>query len=193
MLHIEEVIVVEGKYDKERLKKLTDAPILCTNGFEIYRSKRLLESIRSYAKSRGILILTDSDRAGFKIRNYLKQCLGPDCTIKNLYIPAIPGKERRKEKPGKEGLLGVEGLDDKTLSALLAKAAAAPSAQPQIRQVTKADFYADGLSGKPDSAEKRRAIARALHLPPRISANALLEFINKTCGYDGYRQVCKHL
>ena len=183
MIHINEVIVVEGKYDKIRLRKLTDAPIVCTHGFELYRSKAIINSIRCLAKDRGILVLTDSDRAGFRIRNYLKTCLGQSVPVKHVYIPAIEGKEKRKEKPGKEGLLGVEGMDDATLTALLSSAAA-EAPETAITPITKADFFAAGYSGKPDSAEKREALAKKLNLPPKMSANALLELLNQIGGME---------
>ena len=184
MIHIQEVIVVEGKYDKERLRRLTDAPIICTHGFQLYRSKAIVNSIRSMANNRGVLILTDSDQAGFRIRNYLKSCLGQSCPVKNLYIPAVKGKEKRKEKPGKEGLLGVEGMDDATLTALLSSAATAEETHVTYTPATKVDFFAAGLSGKPDSAEKRAKLARHLNLPPRMSANAMLELINQIGGKE---------
>ncbi len=187
MLHIHDVIVVEGKYDKERLRKITDAPIVCTHGFQLYRSKSIINSIRTLAKDRDILILTDSDRAGFQIRNYLKTCLGQSVTIKHCYIPAIKGKEKRKEKPSKEGLLGVEGMDDAILTELLASAITDDTAAP-FTPVTKADFFAAGYSGKPDSSEKREALAKRLNLPPRLSANALLELINQIGGAELWRQ-----
>ncbi len=189
MIHIKEVIVVEGKYDKERLKKITDAPIICTHGFELYRSKRIIESIRKMAKDRGILILTDSDRAGFRIRNYIKQCIG-EGDIKHAYIPSVKGKEKRKDKPGAEGILGVEGIDEETLENILRQAARVTEAEP-VTMVTKAQFYADGFSGRPDSAIKRAELAKALSLPPRISANALLEMINKVCCAEEYEEFKK--
>ncbi len=183
MIHIREVIVVEGKYDKARLSGLTDAPIVCTHGFQLYRSSAIVNSIRALAKDRGVLILTDSDHAGFRIRNYLKTCLGKSVPIKNLYIPAIAGKERRKEKPGKEGLLGVEGMSDETLLALLTSAKTEETDTP-ITPITKADFMALGLSGKADSAQRRNALAKHMQLPPKMSANALLELLNQIGGME---------
>lgn len=181
MLHLKEIIVVEGKYDKEKLKKITDAPIICTNGFNLYRSKAIINSIKQLSKGRGIIILTDSDQAGFRIRAYLKNCLGDACAIKNAYIPAIDGKEKRKEKPGKEGLLGVEGIDEDILEEILVKAGMETDAADFI-PVTKADFYTAGLSGKSDSSARRTQLAKKLGLPPRLSANGLLELINQTGG-----------
>lgn len=190
MIHIKEVIVVEGKYDKERLKKITDAPIICTHGFELYRSKRIIESIRQMAKKRGILILTDSDKAGFRIRNYIKQCIGEGGVVKHAYIPSVKGKEKRKDKPGAEGILGVEGIDEETLENILKQAAEVTDKEPAVK-ITKAQFYADGFSGRPDSATKRAELAKTLSLPPRISANALLDMINKVCGAEEYEEFKK--
>ena len=190
MLHIKEAIIVEGKYDKERLKKITDAPIICTHGFELYRSKAIVNSIRTFAKDRGIIILTDSDSAGFRIRNYLKTCLGKNCNIKNAYIPAVEGKEKRKEKPGKEGLLGVEGIDENTLEKIL-KNTASVNENTDIVYVTKTDFYNDGLTGKPDSAQKRAKLIKKLSLPPKLSANGLLQLINQIGGLEVYKKAMK--
>ena len=184
MVHIQEVIVVEGKYDKECLSRLTNAPIICTHGFQLYRSKAIVNSIRRLAKDRGVLILTDSDSAGFRIRNYLKSCLGQSCPIKNLYIPAVEGKEKRKDKPGKEGLLGVEGMDDATLISLLSSVSAKEDSHENFIPVTKADFFAFGLSGRADSGEKRAFLARKLNLPPKMSANAMLNLINQIGGIE---------
>lgn len=183
MLHIKELIVVEGKYDKEKIKKITDAPVICTNGFELYRSKSVINAIRSLAKDRGVIILTDSDSAGFRIRAYLKNRLGDSCKIKNAYIPAISGKERRKDKPGKEGLLGVEGINEELLGEILANASTEAD-NNKIIPVTKADFYELGLSGKPNSTKLRNELTRKMKLPPRLSANGLLELINRTGGRE---------
>ena len=189
MIHIKEAVIVEGKYDRQRLMQVTDAPIICTGGFRLYKSPALIESIRHLAQTRGIIILTDSDQAGFRIRNYLKRRLGPQCSIKNAYIPAVFGKERRKEHPGKEGLLGVEGMDNTALEKILAAAAEmVPADTEQVQPVTKADLFADGFSGRSDSAARREKLAAQLHLPPRISANALLELLNQTGGYPAYQK-----
>lgn len=188
MIHIKEAIIVEGKYDKEQLRKITDAPIICTHGFELYRSKTLINSIRNFAKTQGIIILTDSDGAGFRIRNYLKSCLGKDCHIKNAYIPSITGKERRKDKPGKEGLLGVEGMTESLLEEILKKAATFIDDYAEITPVTKTDFYNAGLTGKSNSAELRKTVCKHLNLPPKISANALLELLNQIGGYPIFQE-----
>ena len=188
MIHIKEAIIVEGKYDKERLRNITDAPIICTHGFELYRSKALLNTIRTFAKNQGVIILTDSDRAGFRIRNYLKSCLGKDCQIKNAYIPSITGKEHRKDKPGKDGLLGVEGMDESLLEEILQNTATSVADYAEITPVTKTDFYNDGLTGKSNSTELRKAFCKHLNLPPKLSANALLELINQIGGYPIYQE-----
>lgn len=187
MLHIDEVIVVEGKYDKERLRKVCDAPIICTNGFELYRGNRIINSIRKMAATKGVIVLTDSDRAGFRIRNYIKGCLGEGCNVRHAYIPEVRGKEKRKERAGADGLLGVEGMEEEVLRNILMQAAEVSEAEP-LSQVTKAQFFADGFSGKPDSAEKRRKLARAMSLPPRISANAMLDLINRVYGAEEYEK-----
>lgn len=192
MIHIKEAIIVEGKYDKERLRQLTDAPILCTHGFSLYRSKTLLNSIRNFANTRGIIILTDSDRAGFRIRNYIKTCVGASANIKNAYIPAIPGKEQRKEKPGKDGLLGVEGMTEDVLEEILLSAAT-PMNETVVQKITKTHFYHDGLTGKEDSSEKRLKLAKHLQLPPNISANALLELLNQIGGLSVYQEALQEL
>ena len=179
MLHIEEIIVVEGKYDKERLKKITDAPIVCTGGFSIYKNKQLINFLKQAAENNGIIILTDSDSAGFRIRNRIKQCIGNNGKITNAYIPSISGKEKRKLVPGKEGLLGVEGIDEKVLEEILLKAATACKEEKKI-YLDKARFFTEGFSGKADSEERRKELAKLLNLPLRISANSMIDIINKT-------------
>lgn len=123
MLHIKETIVVEGRYDKEKLKRVTDAPIICTGGFDLYKNKNTVKAICRMAEKTGVIILTDSDRAGFRIRSYIKQCTGGRGSVKHAYIPTVPGKERRKDKAGKEGILGVEGIDEETLAEILSRVA----------------------------------------------------------------------
>ena len=123
MLHIKETIVVEGRYDKEKLKRVTDAPIICTGGFDLYKNKNTVKAICRMAEKTGVIILTDSDRAGFRIRSYIKQCTGGRGSVKHAYIPTVLGKERRKDKAGKEGILGVEGIDEETLAEILSRVA----------------------------------------------------------------------
>ncbi|MBR2452900.1 MAG: DUF4093 domain-containing protein [Clostridia bacterium] len=194
MLHIKETIVVEGKFDKEQLKKVTDAPIICTGGFTLYTDKSIIKAIRTMAKKTGVIVLTDSDSAGFRIRNYIKQCVGNEGTVKHAYIPSVEGKERRKEKPGKEGLLGVEGISEERLLKILESVTEVcdkpEKAEPNI---TKAMLFEDGLSGGAESREKRKKLAKVLGLPVRISANALLEVLNATVGYEEYKSIIEKI
>jgi len=194
MLHIKETIVVEGKYDRERLKKITDAAIICTGGFSLYSNKNIINSIRKMAKTTGILILTDSDSAGFRIRNYIKQCVGNDGVVKHAYIPSIEGKERRKEKAGKEGLLGVEGMSEELLADIL-KTVTEVKAENRENEpkITKAMLFEDGLSGGEESAVKRRKLEKLLGLPPRLSANALIDVLNGAIGFEEYKKALKEI
>ena len=190
MLHIKETIVVEGKFDKERLKGITDAPIICTGGFSLYTNKNIINSIRKMAENTGIIVLTDSDSAGFRIRNYIKQCVGRRGVVKHAYIPSVEGKERRKRVSGKEGLIGVEGMTEDDLLKILETVVTVEETAPdeEIKPITKAMFFEDGLSGKDDSFEKRRQLAKVLGLPVRISANAMLDLLNSAIGYDEYKK-----
>lgn len=192
MLHIEETIVVEGKFDKEKLKKITDAPIVCTGGFSLYKNKSLIQFLKSCAIEKGIIILTDSDSAGFRIRNYLRQCIGEKGRIVNAYIPTIEGKEKRKQAPGKEGLLGVEGISDDMLTDILKNASILQGTE-HTAHIDKARFFSDGLSGKADSSEKRKQLAKILGLPVRISANAMLDIINKSIGPEKYEAAIEEI
>ncbi len=187
MLHITETIIVEGKFDKEKLKAVTDAPIICTGGFDLYRNKNIINTIRKMAEKTGIIILTDSDSAGFRIRNYIKQCVGNCGTVKHAYIPSVEGKERRKEQAGKEGLLGVEGMTEELLADILANVTEVSLLPKSEIKITKSMFYEDGLTGAVNSFEKRKALAKSLGLPVRISTNALLDILNKAFEYDEYR------
>ena len=141
MLHIKETIVVEGKFDKEQLKKITDAPIICTGGFSLYTEKSIINSIRTMAKKTGVIVLTDSDSAGFRIRNYIKQCVGSQGVIKHAYIPTIEGKERRKQVGGKEGLLGVEGMSEELLTQILQSVTEEYVPTEQGQKITKTMNY----------------------------------------------------
>ena len=190
MLHIKETIVVEGKFDKEQLKKVTDAPIICTGGFSLYTNKNIINSIRRMAQKTGIIILTDSDQAGFRIRNYIKQCVGNRGVVKHAYIPTVKGKEKRKTVSGKEGLLGVEGMTEELLSEIL-KNVTEVGELPERRAdeiITKTTFYEEGLSGKEDSADLRKKLSKELGLPLRISANSLIEVLNTAFTIDEYRK-----
>ena len=180
MVRIREVIVVEGRYDKNTLSQVVEATILETRGFGIFKDKEQLSLLRRAAHARGLILLTDSDGAGFVIRNYLKGAIDPGY-IKHAYIPDISGKERRKDAPGKEGKLGVEGMTPQVLLEALRRAGATFEGETEQRssgQLTKADLFDLGLSGHPDSAARRLRLLKKLNLPERMSANAMLEALN---------------
>lgn len=183
MVKIREAIVVEGRYDRNTLSQIVDAPILETSGFGIMKDRQQLSLLRRVAESRGIIILTDSDGAGFVIRNYLKGAIDPHL-VKHAYIPDIAGKERRKSVPGKEGKLGVEGMRPEVILEALRRAGATFEGEEseQIRsEITKQDLFDLGLSGGPDSSAKRKRLLRALNLPEHMSANAMLQALNLLC------------
>lgn len=181
MVKIRQAIVVEGKYDQNTLSQLVDTTIFQTHGFGVMHDKALLSLLRRAAQTTGLIIFTDSDGAGFVIRNYLKGAL-PKQGVLHAYIPDIPGKEKRKRAPGKEGLLGVEGMTPEILLKALRNAGAEfadGSTPPPAREpITKQDLFALGLSGGPESAKKRAALLKALSLPAHMSANALLQALN---------------
>lgn len=180
MVKVREAIVVEGRYDKNTLSQIVDAPIFQTDGFQIMNDRQQLELLRTVAKKRGLIIFTDSDGAGFVIRNYLKSAIDGKY-LKHAYIPDIPGKERRKTAPGKEGKLGVEGMTPETILQSLVRAGATfdeATAAVTTNQITKADMVELGLSGTPNSSQRRLALLRKLELPEHMSANALLQTLN---------------
>lgn len=172
-LTVREIIVVEGRYDKNALSQVVDGVILTTDGFGIFNNPGLRKLLKKLCAERGVVILTDSDSAGFLIRNHIKGFLPPD-TVKHAYIPARPGKERRKTAPGAEGLLGVEGMTPEVLREALRRAGVeTETSEPGHTPVTKADLYAWGLSGREDSARKRAALCEKLDLPAHLSSAAL--------------------
>ena len=179
---LREVLVVEGRYDKNTLSQVVDAHIVTLGGFAVFNDKEKLAFLRRLAEERGIIILTDSDGAGFVIRNYLKGAL-PRERVKQAYIPDIRGKERRKRAPGREGKLGVEGMTPAVLLEALRRCGATfleengEMAAPR-KPITKADLFAWGLSGGQDSGARRQALLRRLDLPSHLTANGLLEALN---------------
>ncbi len=180
MIRIREAIVVEGRYDKNTLAQIVDAPILETNGFGLFKDPEQLELLRSVAKKRGLIVLTDSDGAGFVIRNHIKSAI-PAKYLKHAYIPDVAGKEKRKAAPGKEGKLGVEGMSPEVLLAALKNAGATIEGESTARgndQITKQDFVEFGLSGGLNASERRKRLQNRLHLPEHMSANALLQALN---------------
>lgn len=180
-LKLRQAIVVEGKYDQNTLRQIVDTAIFTTNGFADMKDPALLHLLQQAAQTTGLVILTDSDGAGFLIRNTLKSVL-PETGVLHAYIPDLPGKEKRKAAPGKEGLLGVEGMTPEILLKALRNAGAEfadGSTPPPAREpITKQDLFALGLSGGPESAKKRAALLKALSLPAHMSANALLQALN---------------
>lgn len=179
MVRIREAIVVEGRYDKNTLSQIVDAPILETSGFGIFKDKKQMELLRKVAKLRGLIVFTDSDGAGFVIRNHLKSAIDGRF-LKHAYIPDIPGKERRKSAPGKEGKLGVEGMSPEIILQALRRAGATIEGEnaPSRNSITKQDLMELGLSGGANSAEKRRKLLQNLDLPEHMSANAMLQALN---------------
>ena len=180
MLKIREAIVVEGRYDKNTLAQIVDAPILETKGFGLFKDPKQLELLRSVAKKRGLIVLTDSDGAGFVIRNHIKSAI-PAKYLKHAYIPDVAGKEKRKAAPGKEGKLGVEGMSPEVLLAALKNAGATIEGESMAQendQITKQDFVEFGLSGGLNASERRKKLQNRLHLPEHMSANALLQALN---------------
>jgi ribonuclease M5 len=187
MRRIREVIVVEGRYDKNALRQTVDATVLETGGFAVFNDREKLKLLRRLAEKRGLILLTDSDGAGFVIRNYLKGALPKD-RVRQAYIPDVRGKERRKRTAGKEGKLGVEGMRPEVLLEALQRAGATFEDEPEPQRrgdpVTKADLFALGLTGGADSAERRRELLRKLDLPEHLTTNGLLEALNLLCSKE---------
>lgn len=194
MIRIREAIVVEGRYDANTLRQLVDAPVFETGGFGVFNDKERLKLLRLAAEKRGLIILTDSDGAGFVIRRYLSGAIDPKL-VKHAYIPDIYGKERRKRTASKEGKLGVEGMRPDVLETVLRRAGATIEGESATRApggITKADLYAAGLSGKPDSAEKRRILLQSLGLPERMSPNAMLRALELLYTRDEFLKIYKN-
>ena len=176
MIKLRQAVVVEGRYDKNTLEQIIDAPIFETGGFGVMHNRELLDFLRRVAKIRGLIILTDSDGAGFVIRNYLKGAL-PKENVFHAYIPDIYGKERRKARPGKEGKLGVEGMSPEILLEALRHAGVEP-AEESGKKITKTDLFLAGLSGGRESGEKRKQLQKELGLPEHLGSNAFLDALN---------------
>lgn len=188
-LIVKQAVIVEGKYDKIKLCSIIDGLIIATDGFRIYKNKEKAALIRAVAKKQGVIILTDSDTAGFQLRSFIKSIAG-DAEITNIYVPQQKGKERRKAVPGKEGILGVEGIDSDIIRELFIKAAGFDeSDKKNKRLIDKMDFYDDGLAGGENSQRLRKALAAKLNLPCYITANSLAEVINSLIDYDEYKRL----
>lgn len=195
MLRIKEAIVVEGRYDKNTLSQVVDTLILETAGFGIFKNPEQMALLRRAAQRRGLIVLTDSDGAGFVIRNRIRGVI-PTAQVKHAYIPDVYGKERRKRRPGKEGKLGVEGMPPQVLEEVLRRAGATflgegAEEKPEEPPLTKADLMAAGLTGGADSAGRRQALLKELELPEHMSANALLAVLNGCYSREEARNILK--
>ena len=179
MIKLKQAVIVEGRYDKIKLKNIIDAPIIETNGFRIFNDKQRQSLIRQIAEKRGILIMTDSDGAGFVIRNFLKGTVDKS-KIKNCYIPQLSGKEKRKVRGSAEGFLGVEGVPDEVIIEAVRKSGAEIIGEETVKrnEITKADLYSLGLTGTENSAQKRKKLLDKLNLPGYLSTNAMLTALN---------------
>ena len=195
MQSVKEVIVVEGRYDKNTLLQVVDAVVIETSGFGIFNDSQKQKLLRTMAEKRGLIILTDPDGAGFVIRNFIKSCI-PAEQLKQAYVPDIPGKEKRKARPSREGKLGVEAMRAEILLNALKRAGATfegEEADPNIEKVTKADLYRIGLAGREESAKKRAEMIRSLDLPEHLSADALLNVVNAIMSREDFFSCAAHL
>lgn len=186
MIKLSQAVIVEGKYDKIRLENIIDAVIITTEGFRIFKDKEKVALIKTLAQKSGIIILTDSDRAGQMIRKYVEKTVGHE-NIKNVYLPPLKGKEKRKNSPSAEGMLGVEGTDDEIIITALKRAGVVgEKAQIIGRKITKTDLYNIGVSGVENAAEKRASLLKFLDLPDFLPSNSLLDVLNSLYGYDDF-------
>ena len=198
MIRLQQAVIVEGKYDKIKLENIVDALILPTYGFGIFKDNSRMNLIRRLARTRGIILLTDSDSAGFLIRSHIAGSV-QEGKVYHAYIPDIYGKEKRKDAPSKEGKLGVEGVPEQVLLEALRRAGVVPEAGERplpdeaAGRITRADLYEDGLSGGADSRQKRRALAAALDLPERLSTGALVDVLNRILDYSEYKRLIAEL
>ncbi|MBR4890211.1 MAG: DUF4093 domain-containing protein [Clostridia bacterium] len=192
MIKIKEAVIVEGKYDKIKLSGILDTVIIETDGFAIFKDKEKQKLIRFLSEKRGIIIMTDSDSAGFKIRNFINGITKSN-NIKNVYMPDIYGKEKRKTESSKEGKLGVEGMKTDVIISALNKAGVLCSENEKTngKEITHTDFFEDGVSGGENSSEIRKMLAKELELPERISSSSLLKIINSYMTYDEYKEAIK--
>jgi len=190
LIKVKEAVIVEGKYDKIKLSSIIDGLIIETRGFQIFSDKKQMALIRRLADTRGILVLTDSDAAGFVIRNYLTGAISAD-KIKHAYIPDILGKEKRKDKPSKEGKLGVEGVSVKVITDVLHRAGVTCDSNeaPIGRFITKTDLYLLGLSGGQNSAQKRQVLLKELLLPEYLASNSLVGVLNSIMSYNEFSEL----
>ena len=189
MIKLESPVIVEGKYDKITLENVIDALIIPTNGFSVFKDREKCRMIRLLAQKHGVVVITDSDSAGNMLRAYIKNIVG-DSKITNVYIPQIKGKEKRKNKPGKEGFLGLEGMSREIIEKALEKSGVLGRVTPEnARKITKTDLYLKGLSGGEKSGEKRQKLLKKLELPLNLSPNAMLDVLNTLMTYEEFCEV----
>lgn len=189
LINLEQAIIVEGKYDKIKLSSIIESVIIPTNGFSIFKDKEKCALIRFYAENKGIIIITDSDTAGFKIRNYIKGFVKKG-SIKNVYVPDILGKEKRKLKPSKEGKLGVEGISKEILLGSFKKAGVLVEETEKKKDlITRLDLYEDGFSGSKNSSIKRKMLLEKLELPELLTTSSMLEVLNSMFCKDEYKKL----
>ncbi len=192
MLHIEGALVVEGKYDKIHLSGVVDCPIIVTNGFSVFKDDETKTLIKWYANHGGITILTDSDSAGFKIRGYIKGMVPVD-KVRNVYIPDIFGKEKRKLAPSAEGKLGVEGVNIVVLKEAFEKAGVIGEPKQFDKRIERIDLFEDGFFGGKDSSAKRSLLLKELNLPEKLSTSGLLDVLNTALTYNEYKELANRL
>lgn len=192
MLKLTRALLVEGKYDAARLHNLVDGTVLTTDGFRVFKDAALQNLLKKVAAAQGLIILTDSDAAGFKIRHFVTGLVGAP-NVLQAYVPAVPGKESRKAQPGREGLLGVEGVDDALiLQGLQTALAGAADTTAADRSITYTDLYEWGISGTANSADNRRKLLHRLGLPPRLSKKELLDVLNILYTYESLDAEIRH-
>jgi len=185
---IKQAIVTEGKFDRAKLNSVFDAVIIETNGFGVFRNRETQELIRHFARETGIIVLTDSDPAGLKIRYFVND-LVKEGTVINAYVPVVYGKEKRKDRPGAAGMLGVEGIDDDVIARAVTEAAGMYGADEPCDPVTSAELYEAGLSGRTDSAARRKRFLEEHGLPGGLSKKQMLSYLNRVPGPDGFREM----
>lgn len=194
MIKLDKPVIVEGKYDKIRLSDFLDAVIIETDGFRIFSDKEKRAFIRNLAKTKGIIVMTDSDSAGFRIRNFIRN-IASDGEVINVYIPDVFGKEKRKTEPSKEGKLGVEGLSREIITDALTKAGVfhSETEKTETRQVTVTDLFEDGFTGSDNAHKRKEKLLKKLSLPSRMSNSQLLKLINTFMSYEDYKKAADEI
>lgn len=185
MIKVKEAVIVEGKYDKIKLSNILDGLIVEINGFGIYKDKNRMKFIRKLAEERGIIIITDSDHSGFQLRNFIASSVGKD-KVKHIYIPDVYGKEKRKDKPSKEGKIGVEGISDDVLRKLFEKGGVVCLDANSENRITNYDLFEAGLSGAPNATQNKKKLLKKLNLPEFLSTNSLLSYLNSVMSRDEF-------